>query len=295
MLTALYRKLFPLTLRIFLYNLFLGNALFLLRNIKVIARSKFTFLFYFLLPKTEENKAFSFMGKYGLTSYPYDYMLAYKNKEIQVEKDEDKNLPYVQHQGKRLYFPEFYNVEKVKKDYRALLIEQDIHSAHRYVRSYIELEDRILLDVGAAEGIFSLDTIDITQQVIIFEREAYWLKPLQATFAPWSNKVTFVKKYVGNQSTGDFVTIDEFMAGQSQKNLFIKMDIEGAERIALEGADKTLRTGENIQMAICTYHRKKDPEYMANLLSTYGFSFEFSDGLMYWNKRLSKGIIRCKK
>jgi hypothetical protein len=151
-----------------------------------------------------------------------------------------------------------------------------------------------LLDVGAAEGIFSLDTIDNTKQVILFECMEHWQKPLQATFAKWKHKVTFVKKFVGDKSTGEFVTIDEFLS-ENKSNLFIKMDIEGAERMALDGAMKTLATGNNIQLAICTYHRKGDPEYMEHLMKTLGYSVEFSEGLMYWNKRLSKALIRCKK
>lgn len=295
MIASLYRKIVPLSIREVVYDVFLGKVMFFIRNFKVIVRAKFNFLFGFLLPKTEENKAFSFMGRHGITSYPYEYMLEYQKMEIRVEKDVEQNLPYVLHQGKKLYFPEFYTVEKVKKDYRALIIEQDSRSAHRYVRSYNELENRILLDVGSAEGIFALDTIELTKQVIIFEYQAYWLKPLMATFAPWKHKVTFVEKYVGDKSEGHFVTIDDFLSNHSKENLFIKMDIEGAERKALEGAANTLKSAKNIQLAICTYHRKNDPEFIADLMSGYGFSTEFSDGLMYWNKRVSKGVIRCKK
>jgi hypothetical protein len=295
MVSSLYRKLLPLPARQFVYDFFLGKLLFFARHFTVIVKSKLLFVFDFLLPKTEENKVFAFMGKHGLTSYPYEYMLEYQKKEIIVEIDSGLNLPYVLHQGRKLYFPEFYSTEKVKKDYRALLIEQDIRSAHRYVRSYNDLKNTTLLDVGAAEGIFSLDTIELTQKVIIFECLEHWLKPLTATFAPWAHKVTFVKKYVGNKTEGDFVTIDEFLSGSAKENLFIKMDIEGAERLALEGAEKTLRSGKNIQLAICTYHRVGDPEYMMNLLSSSGYSVEFSDGLMYWNKRVSKGVIRGKK
>ena len=234
------------------------------------------------------------MGRHGLTSYPQTYSLEYKKREILVERDDEQNLPFVYHNNRRLYFPEFYSVEKVRKDYRALLIEQDIRSAHRYVRSYDELQNRTLLDVGGAEGIFSLDTIDFTKRVIIFECLEHWQKPLKATFAKWAHKVTFVKKYVGNKSTGDFVTIDVFLSGEEKQDLFIKMDIEGAERMALEGAKQTITTGKNIQLAICTYHRKGDPEYMESLMKNSGYSLEFTEGLMYWNKRVSKGVIRCK-
>jgi Methyltransferase FkbM domain len=294
MLASTYRKLLPLSVRQSIYDKFLGQVVFFFRNFSVITRSKITWMFNFILPKNETNIAFTFMGRHGITSYPYPYMLEYLTKEISVEKDAEKNLLYILHNGKKLYFPEFYDVEKVKKDYRALLIEQDPRAAHRYVRSYDELNNRTLIDVGAAEASFALDTIELTRKVIIFECMEHWQKPLQATFAPWQDKVSVVKKYVGNKTSGEFVTLDDFLVDSNRDHLFIKMDIEGAERMALEGAQKILQTGKNIQVAVCTYHRSGDPEFMEKFLTGYGFKTEFSDGLMYWNKRLSKGMIRGK-
>lgn len=295
MITGLYRKLFPYTLRKKIYDFFLGDIVFFVRHFNIIVRGKFTYAFKFALPDTDETRAFSFIGRHGITSYPHLYSLEYRNRKVNVEVDADKKLPFVNHNGKRLYFPEHFSPEKVKKDYLALLIEQDTRSAHRYVRSYEELQNRTLLDVGSAEGIFALDTISFTKHVIFFECMEYWQKPLQATFAEWSDKVTFVKKFVGNKTSGDFVAIDDFLSGKEQDNLFIKMDIEGAERLALEGAKQTLTTGKNNQLAICTYHRISDPEYMQNVMESMGYSTEFSEGLIYWNKRVSKGVIRCKK
>ncbi|MBI3220927.1 MAG: FkbM family methyltransferase [Bacteroidetes bacterium] len=292
MISAFYRKLLPLTLRQRIYNAFLGKIVFFFRHFGVIVKSKTTYLFSFLLPKTESNKAFAFMGKHGLTSYPNEYALEYKGKEIDVLVDGEQQLPYVIHRGKKLYFPHFYDEQKVKKDYRALLIEQDERAAHRYVRSYQELTNRTLLDVGAAEGVFSLDAIELTKQVILFECEEHWQKPLQATFEPWRDKVTVVKKYIGDKTSGVFITIDDYLMDKTAENLFIKMDIEGAERMALQGAHATLSKSKNVQVAICTYHRPGDPEYMNELLNSYGYTTEFTQGLMYWNKRLSKGIIR---
>ena len=294
MLSSLYRKALPLSIRQPIYDFFLGNVVFFFRNLSIIAQSKTAWLASFILPKSEENAALAFMGKHGLTSYPYPYALEYFNFEIKVERNTELNLLYVIHNKRKLYFPDFYTPEKIKKDYRALLIEQDERAAHRYVRNYDELKDRILLDVGAAEASFALDTIELTNRIIIFECMEHWQKPLEATFAPWSNKVTIVKKYIGNKTTGEFVTLDDFLKDESKDNLFIKMDIEGAERMALAGAEKTLQTGKNIQLAVCTYHRKGDPEYMDDLLKGYGYKTEFSEGLMYWNKRLSRGVIRAK-
>ncbi len=295
MLTAIYRKVLPYNFRKSLYDLFVGKIVFFFRNIDLILHAKFVFLFGFLLPKTEKNKALQFIGKHGITSYPYDYMFEYKNINIQVNFDKDLKLPFVIHNDKKLYFPEFYDVAKVIKDYRALLIEQDIRASHRYTKSYNELKNKTLLDIGSAEGIFALDTIEIVKDVIIFECEQYWLKPLRASFAPWKEKVKFVEKYVGDVTSGKFITIDDFLNDYPKENLFLKMDIEGAERKALEGAKNTLQTAKNTQLAICTYHQPNDPEYIANFVSNYGFQYEFSDGLMYWEKRFSKGLIRCFK
>lgn len=293
MIVSFYRKLFPYTFRKRVYDFFLGDLVFFVRNFNVILRSKLTYLFGFILPKTEINQAYTFIGRHGITSYPYEYSLEYYARKFVVERDQEQNLPYVNHHGKRLYFPESYSAEMVEKNYRSLLIEQDAQAAHRYVRSYDELTNRTLLDVGAAEGIFSLDTIELTKQVIMFECLEQWQKPLRATFAKWVNKVTFVKKYVGNKSEGEFITIDEFMKGHEKNDLFIKMDIEGAERMALEGAKETMK-GRNIRLSVCTYHRKGDPEFMEEMLKKAGYSTEFTKGMMYWDKKLSKGIIRGK-
>jgi hypothetical protein len=222
-------------------------------------------------------------------------MLEYKEKDIQVFLDDRNGLPFVVHNNQKLYFRKSSSVELVKSDYRALVIEQDPRSAHRYVRSYSELDKKIILDVGSAEGIFSLDTINFVEHVYLFEYDDAWILPLQATFSPWKDKVTIVKKFVGDVTSESNITIDDFLRDKTDQNLFIKMDIEGAELRAIHGAMQTLTNGSNIQLAVCTYHRKSDPEIMADVMTSLGFQYEFSDGLMYWNKNFNKGIIRSKK
>jgi len=255
----------------------------------------FTWLFKWALPKTELNNVYAFIGRHGITSYPYDYARTYNDIDVLIENDSAWNLPFVMHNNRKLFFPEHYSHDKIKKDYRALLIEQDIRAAHRYVRSYDELKGKILLDVGAAEGIFSLDTIDYTRQVILFECVDHWQKPLMATFSLWKEKVSVIKKYVGDVNSSDFITLDAFCEATGHDDLFIKMDIEGAERKALAGASKILEEGKRVALSVCTYHRVGDPEYIEGLLKSHGFFTEFSDGLMYWNKRFSKGILRARR
>jgi hypothetical protein len=295
MLTKVYRKLLPYSIREAIYKLILGEVLFFFRNFSLILKSRLTYHFYWFLPKTELNKAYRFFGRHRISSYPAEYSLEYRQADIQVCDDEQWGLPFVVHHGRKLYFRKSSDHERIKSDYRDLLIEQDPRSAHRYVRSYDELADTTLLDVGAAEGIFSLDAIDFVDHVYLFECNEDWMLPLQATFAPWKHKVTTVPKFVGGASSDSHVAIDDFLRDKPHRKLFIKIDIEGAEMDALHGAMNTLTTSDALRLAICTYHRVGDPERMADLMTSLGFDFEFTDGLMYWDRKFSKGVIRGGK
>lgn len=295
MLTKLYRRILPHSLRQFIYDFVLSDLLIYKRNIRVLSKGKLHYWLGFLLPKSEQNSAYAFIGKYGLTSYPNSYMLEYKNKPVDVYRDNVSGLPYVLHNEKKLFFRKNYSDELVRKDYLALITEQDIRAAHRYVRSYDELRGKVLLDVGSAEGIFSLDTIEYADHIYLFEYDKDWIEPLNATFDSWKHKVTIIQKYVWDSSSENHIILDDFFSDKPNHNIFIKMDIEGAERRAFSGAVNLLNQGTEIQLAVTTYHRKGDPEYLQNLFESNGFKCEFSDGYMYWGGKLSKGVIRCRK
>jgi hypothetical protein len=296
MLVKLYRDLIPSTVRQSLYDAFLGDTLFFLRHFKVHFRSKLAYFFGWLLPKTDENKAWAFIGKYGITSYPHQYSLDYKNRKVSVLVDENSLLPYVWHNEKKLFFPKTrFSHSEIERLYISLITEQDPRSAHRYVNSYDELKGKTLLDIGSAEGIFSLDVIDKVEHVYLFEYEEFWQEALKTTFAPWNHKVTIVRHYVSDKSEGIYTTIDDFLKDKTKNQLFLKMDIEGAEQSALRGAIKTLNECPDIQLAVCTYHRQDDPKVISELLSSLGFTYEFTEGVLYWGKRLNKALIRGKK
>ena len=295
MLVKIYRRILPAPFRQKMYDAFLGKILEFFRNIHILSAGKFFFLFGRLLPVTEKNLAYAFIGKHGISSYPFPASLQYKLINVDVERDKDSKLPFVVHHGKKLYFPEHFSEEKVKKEYLSLIIEQDPQSPHRYIPSYDELENRVLLDVGSAEGIFALDTIELLSRVYLFEYEEFWQKPLQETFKPWKEKVTIVRKFVSDQTEALHVSIDDFMAEREREKLFIKMDIEGAERKALNGARETLQSASDIYLAVCGYHHKGDPEYITSFVESYQFSHEYAPGYLFWNRRLSKAVILCHK
>jgi len=295
MLVKTYRRIVPLEFRKKMYEAFLGRVLELFRNLPLRTAGLFFFVFGRVLPKKEKNLAYAFIGKHGITSYPFPASLSYRQLRVDVERDMKTKLPYVMHQGKKLFFPEHFSSDKVRTEYLRLLIEQDPESPHRYIPSYETLKDRVLLDVGAAEGIFALDTIEQVNRVFLFEYEEFWQEALRQTFQPWQEKVTIVRKFVSDRTENVNVSIDDFLSGRELERLFIKMDIEGAERKALQGARITLQSASDIYLSICGYHRKGDPEYIKGFLKEYGFSHIFAPGYLLWDRRLSKAVIRCHK
>lgn len=79
----------------------------------------------------------------------------------------------------------------------------------------------------------------------------------------------------------DAVTIDEVVAKLGLQSVdFIKMDIEGAERFALQGADRTLHD-HRPQLALSSYHRPDDPAVLRELASRMNPKYDFSQSLHY--------------
>ena len=82
----------------------------------------------------------------------------------------------------------------------------------------------------------------------------------------------------GNEDKLPMVTIDDFVAAEKPGKVdFIKMDIEGAELAALEGAVDTM-TRHRPKLAISLYHRPEDfvtiPRFLSTMLPDYDFHLE---------------------
>lgn len=292
MITQLYRKYVSKEIRDKIYSAFLGATLRFVRCIHGNIKAKYKYLFRRLLPDTEKNRTYAFMGKYGLMTIPYPFVFEYQEKSIECLFDQQLEMFYINHFGKKMYFQKSYSKENIIHIYRGLIIEQDIRSPHRYVKDINCLNGKILLDIGAAEAMFSLDTIEMVSHVYIFECDENWIEALTATFAPWKDKVTIVRKYVSDINDENNITIDCFMEGKEKTNLFLKMDIEGYEQAALRGATNTLKEAQDISFSICTYHKKNDAVEIANILQSNGFEYEQTDGYLYFVKNLRKAIIR---
>jgi hypothetical protein len=158
----------------------------------------------------------------------------------------------------------------------------------------------VLVDVGAAEGNFSLSNIEKAKHIYLFEMGLEWVKALEATFTPWKEKVTIVQKYVSDIDAQNSIKLDTFFKND-EKVTFIKADVEGAEGQVINGANTLINNQKNMKIAVCTYHRQSDATSLDNMLQKKGFITHFSDKYMifHYGKTnvveapfLRKGILR---
>ena len=293
MLTTLYRKIIPEKVRDIIYKAFLKRFLEFYRPYKLWLRT-------IICGKEsrEEQEALKILWKHGNSAYPYAWRQEYDKATYLVQIDESNGLPYVTHHNKRLYFKRLASENEIAQTetaYQHLLIEQDPRSAHRYVTAYEDLRGKTLLDVGTAEGIFTLDCIEYVKHAYLFECDEKWIESLKATFAPWKDKVTIVRKYVSDTDDERQITLDTFMKDKSTEDLFLKMDIEGCEQKTLKGARHLLENATNLSGAIATYHTHDARQEIKAILEEKHFVTETTPGFLYFDKEMRRGIIRFSK
>jgi hypothetical protein len=233
--------------------------------------------------------------------FPYPFVFKYDHKSVKVEKDEANGLFYVIHNGRRLYYSRIYRTEEaVQHAYSGISIEQDERSPHCYMDEKFRVEENdVVVDIGAAEGNFSLDVIDKARTVYIIEPDSDWIEALNATFNPWKDKVHIVNKFAAENDSENCVSLSGLL-GDNPVN-FIKMDVGGAEAAIIRSSESLLSRNASVKLAVCTYHRKEDAETTEKTLTDLGFNYSFTTGYMlYVHTNLTppyfrKTLIRARK
>lgn len=230
--------------------------------------------------------------------FPYVFVNKYNDNTFY---DKACEMYYVLHKNKRLYFPKNMIAESVYGYYKALCIEQDEDSPHRYeTKDFIVKKGDVIADVGAAEGIWALTYADLAKKIYLFECNPKWLQALRKTFEPWKEKVVIINKYVSDTNDGINITLDDCFENETIN--FVKADIEGYELKLLNGGIKTLAREKDIKLLLCTYHKKWDAEKLKERLEELEFITEYSKGYMLFihdndlkEPYIRRGLIRAKK
>jgi hypothetical protein len=256
------------------------------------------------------QKEIDFLKQHNeLTVFPYKQIK--QIEDVVSEYDAVKNLPYVVHKERRLYFARSWSKEEALWKYKDFIENENIlgggyrtKSPHQYQSESFRVKDSdILLDVGCAEALFALDVVDKVKKVILFESDTIWFEPLKATFEKEikEGKVILIEKNAGNENTPQSVTIASVLQNEEYESLFVKMDIEGNEIDVVRSCESWMETNKNIRFSCCTYHRQNHAEILQSIFEKHHYSFEFSDGYMLFvlDKLISypyfrKGIIRAR-
>lgn len=229
----------------------------------------------------------------------------YKNLEVESCYDRENKLYYVIHCGKKMYMnSRFDTKERAENYYKGLLKEQYINSPHRYLTENFNLNNsKCLADCGGAEGIFTLENIDLIEKAYIFECDEEWIKALKLTFKDYENKVQIVEKFVSDKNNESEITLDKLQESIEEKIDFIKMDIEGAEIKALTGAKQLLKSNKNLKLVLCCYHKQNDEKEIRSILKDYQIETTKGYMLFWYNEGIKslkepyfrRGILRVRK
>ncbi len=210
------------------------------------------------------------------------------------------------HGMKRLYLKKEWDMPFTRDYVRCLRMEQDRRSPHFYFsKSVLEAlkSGGALLDMGVAEGNFTLEFIDDADKVFMFEPDSSWHRPLKKTFSGYRDKIVLCDKFVSNKSSDSTVSVDDYFGDNIPTDIkLIKMDIEGYEQSALKGMKKTLEKNPKAILLICLYHKQYAEDEIRHILSQLGkFDIKRRKGYMFFSEDpelafpyLRHGVFECR-
>lgn len=262
----------------------------------------------YLLESTSKGKdilsnELKYIIENGFSNFPYKQIK--KCGEVISGFDVTKQLPFVEHENKRLYFPQDFSVESATSIYKNFIERECIlggnyteKSPHQYQTENFKIErGDVLVDVGCAEALLVLDSIDNVSYAYLIEGDPLWIPALEATFEPYAEKVTIINKYIGLGKND--VSLQKIIE-KHNCGVFIKMDIEGAEVNVLNDVCDFLSKRKNTKIVCCTYHKNNDFEKITSIITKMGYVWECSEGFMLFNlyddpeyPYFKKGVVRA--
>lgn len=249
----------------------------------------------------ELKDVFTFVLKNGLSVFPYNFFDKYFKLNTEVFRDID-GYPFVYYHDNKFFFKRNWSKSKVLSYFHGLLAEQDKDSPHLYCNDNFKVEvGDTIIDIGVAEGSFSFENINLAKSVMLFEKDESWIKVLNKTFEPFSDKVNIINKYVGEIDSPSYTRLDSF-SDLLNTSVFIKIDVDGDEQKVINGMRKILENNQKIKIAICTYHKQNDFKNFSSYFLNLGFKVSRSNGYMlyYLDKSIKfpffrRGVLRLVK
>ncbi len=184
-----------------------------------------------------------------------------------------------------LFWPKECPVEGI---YQVATETFDTNDWHYYQKEHTRIgHGEVLVDVGAAEGLFTLSVIDQCEKAILIEPNDFFFKSLSLTFRNYADRIQLCNVAVGDhegeirfnlsslsgkvdEASGvkkDLKTIDSLLHNE-RKITFLKADLEGFEESMLRGAEQTIKKHKP-KMAITSYHLENNPDEIIRIVKGF--------------------------
>ena len=254
-----------------------------LEYIYIATRDKLAILGHWLLGKRSDVSA----GQ--MAKYLFRKPLLAKGKGLaeSLENQESFNVIRLRGMDLPIYYPEEYELSTFYINACSVFFPEDWH--YYEVQETSIAADDIVLDCGAAEGLFSVSVAGRCKRVYAIEPLPRFVEALERTFKRADNvellpfalcdevgKATMVDagplSSMGIRREGvsfdvETSTVDELFYKRGIPIDFIKADLEGYELLMLEGAENTIRENSP-KIAIATYHKKEHESQIRRYLAS---------------------------
>lgn len=208
-----------------------------------------------------------------------------------VEKDGEFFIVYLKGFDRPLYYPRKMDFQSVNQ-----VITESFYPDQWHFYEIPETKvgaDDVVVDCGAAEGLFSLMVANRCKHVYAVEPLPAFVKALNLTLAHFNN-VTVIpsglserpgKAYMDDNNISSAVsdtgntevsleTIDNLFVGRGIDIDYLKADLEGYEMNMLKGATETIRKCKP-KIAITTYHVAEHAEQIKAFLEGVNPNYKF--------------------
>ena len=184
-----------------------------------------------------------------------------------------------------LYYPKSENIYSVYLNAMEAFYKKNGH--YYQINATKVQKDDIVVDCGAAEGLFSLIASEVCKKVYAVEPLPKFIDSMKVTFKEFSNveiipaalsngigtanlSIDGAASSLDNSGNGIAVPLDTIDNLFYKKNIpitYIKADVEGYELEMLEGAQQTIKAFKP-KLAITTYHKLHHAELISKFVKS---------------------------
>lgn len=212
---------------------------------------------------------------------------------------DDYYLVYFNAFSNPLYYPNNFSLKSLEQVIVESFYPQNWHY-YEIPQTKVTRED-IVVDCGAAEGLFGFMVIDRCKKLYLIEPLPVFCKAMSKTFENKNNATILPIALSNKEKTSQILekdissslsdenggievkvtTLDKLFYKKGEKITYIKMDLEGFDCEALIGAENLIRENKP-KIAVTTYHKYEDAELMTKYLKSIVPEYRF----------LTKGIYQ---